>query len=169
MVVTPPAKIVAGNIRIEDLSRSAVRNCSRNHSSHCPRCQPTCGARLLRSPFARFAIAVPDHLRVGYIAAENDAIPDSLLRLGVEVEMLDANALAFGDLSRFDAIVLGLRAYELRLDVVASNHRLLRLRGGWRHARRAGSAASDLGRAQAAPFPATMGTTAPRITDENRR
>jgi hypothetical protein len=68
---------------------------------------------------------VPDHLRVGYIAAENDAIPDSLRRLGVNVEMLDANALAFGDLSRCDAIVVGMRAYELRSDVVASNSRLL--------------------------------------------
>ena len=71
------------------------------------------------------AINVPEHLRVGYIAADNDEIPDSLRRLGVEVEMLDSNALAFGDLTRFDAIVLGLRAYELRSDVVASNSRLL--------------------------------------------
>ena len=76
-------------------------------------------------PVHAFAITVPDHLRVGYIAADNDAIPDSLRRLGVDVEMLDANALAFGDLSQFDAIVLGLRAYELRSDVVASNSRLL--------------------------------------------
>jgi len=39
-------------------------------------------------PVRAFAIAIPDHLRVGYIAAENDAIPDSLRRLGVEVECL---------------------------------------------------------------------------------
>ena len=39
--------------------------------------------------------------------------------------MLGANSVAFGDLTRFDAIVLGLRAYELRSDVVASNSRLL--------------------------------------------
>jgi hypothetical protein len=114
-----------------------------------------------------FAIAVPDHLRVGYIAAENDAIPDSLRRLGVEVEMLDANALAFGDLSRFDAIVLGLRAYELRLDVVASNHRLLdyAAAGGTLVVQDQRPAIWDA--LKPAPFPATMGTTAPRITDEN--
>ena len=54
-------------------------------------------------PVHVFAIAVPDRLRVGYISADNDAaIPDSLRRLGVDVEMLDANALAFGDLSRYD-------------------------------------------------------------------
>ena len=117
-------------------------------------------------PVHAFAITVPDHLRVGYIAADNDAIPDSLRRLGVEVEMLDANALAFGDLSRFDAIVLGLRAYELRSDVVAANSRLLDYAAGGGTLVVQDERPAIWDRAQARSVPATMGP-GPRITDEN--
>jgi LmbE family N-acetylglucosaminyl deacetylase len=166
LVVTPPAKITAGNY---ELKAYAMRGEEKFDASLEP--LPSLPTYLwsapAKIPVRAFAIAVPEHLRVGYIAAENDAIPDSLLRLGVEVEMLDANALAFGDLSRFDAIVVGLRAYELRLDVVASNHRLLD------YAAAGGTLVVQDQRPpiwdalKPAPFPATMGTTSPRITDEN--
>ena len=39
--------------------------------------------------------------------------------------MLDPATLAFGDLSRFKAIVVGVRAYELRHDLPGANQRLL--------------------------------------------
>src|SRR5260370_5393934 len=39
--------------------------------------------------------------------------------------MLDAAALAFGDLSAFNAIVVGVRAYELRPELSGANQRLL--------------------------------------------
>ncbi len=118
-------------------------------------------------PVHVFSIVVPDHLRVGYISADNDAaIPDSLRRLGVDVEMIDANALAFGDLSRFDSIVVGMRAYELRADVVASNPRLLdyAANGGTLVVLDQRPAVWDP--LKPAPFPATMGP-GPRVTDEN--
>ncbi len=110
---------------------------------------------------------MPEHLRVGYISADNDAaIPDSLRRLGVDVEMLDPNALAFSDLSRFDSIVVGMRAYELRSDVVASNSRLLEYAagGGTLVVLDQRPAVWDL--LKPAPFPATMGPGL-RVTDEN--
>src|SRR5208282_2018691 len=68
---------------------------------------------------------VPKNLRVGYITAESEPIPDALRTLGLQVEMLDAQALAFGDLSRFNAIVVGVRAYELRPELPGANQRLL--------------------------------------------
>jgi hypothetical protein len=43
----------------------------------------------------------------------------------VAYEPLDAEALEFGDLSRFDTIVVDLRAYLVRPDLVAHNGRLL--------------------------------------------
>jgi len=49
--------------------------------------------------------------------AESEPIPDALRMLGVQVDLLDAQALAFRDLSKFDAIVVGVRAYELRSDL----------------------------------------------------
>jgi LmbE family N-acetylglucosaminyl deacetylase len=118
-------------------------------------------------PVHVFSISVPERLRVGYISADNDsAIPDSLRRLGVDVEMIDANTLAFGNLSRFDSIVVGMRAYELRADVVASNSRLLDYasNGGTLVVLDQRPAVWDP--LKPAPFPATMGP-GPRVTDES--
>jgi LmbE family N-acetylglucosaminyl deacetylase len=70
-------------------------------------------------------LTVPAGLRVGYIAGDNDVLPESLRRVGIQVDMLDEIALAFGELSQYDAIVVGIRAYELRPDVMAANPRLL--------------------------------------------
>ena len=70
-------------------------------------------------------LIVPAHLRIGYIAASNDPIPDTLRQIGIQVDLLDEVALAFEDLSRYDAIVVGIRAYDLRPDLMRSNRRLL--------------------------------------------
>ena len=68
---------------------------------------------------------VPAGLRVGYIAGDNDVVPESLRGIGIQVDLLDDVALAFGNLSQYDAIIVGIRAYELRPDVMAANPRLL--------------------------------------------
>jgi LmbE family N-acetylglucosaminyl deacetylase len=172
MVVTPPAKIPAGNYELKAYAKrgadpSAGAETFETSLEPLPSLPTYLWSAPATIPIRVFAIAVPDHLRVGYIAAENDAIPDSLRRLGVEVEMLDANALAFGDISRFDAIVLGLRAYELRSDVVASNRRLLDYAEGGGTLVVQDQRPGIWDALKPAPFPATMGTTAPRITDEN--
>jgi len=165
LTVTPPAKIAAGNYVLKTYAK---RGAEMFDASLEP--LPSLPTYLWSAPAIvpvhAFAINVPDRLRVGYIAADNDAIPESLRRLGIEVELLGPNALAFGDLSRFDAIVLGLRAYELRLDVVASNQRLLD------YASAGGTLIVQDERPniwdplKPAPFPATMGP-GPRVTDEN--
>src|SRR5260370_20521479 len=68
---------------------------------------------------------VPPNLRVGYITAESEPVPDALRMLGIQFDLLDAEALAFRDLSKFDAIVVGVRAYEMRPALPAANQRLL--------------------------------------------
>jgi len=70
-------------------------------------------------------LTVPSGLRVGYIAGDNDVVPESLRGIGVQVDLLDDVALAFGNLNQYDAIIVGIRAYELRPDVMAANPRLL--------------------------------------------
>ncbi len=67
---------------------------------------------------------MPKNLHIGYITAESEPVPDALKMLGIHVDMLDPATLAFGDLSRFDAIVIGIRAYELRSDLPGANQRL---------------------------------------------
>ena len=77
-------------------------------------------------------LVVPAGLHIGYIAAENDTLPEILRQIGIRVDMLDEVALAFGDLSKYDAITVGIRAYELRPDLLRTNARLLEYvkRGG---------------------------------------
>ncbi|HXA56072.1 MAG TPA: PIG-L family deacetylase [Candidatus Acidoferrum sp.] len=65
------------------------------------------------------------NLHIGYIASDNDPLPGILRQLGIQVDLLDEAALAFGDLGHFDAIVVGIRGYELRPDVARANPRLL--------------------------------------------
>ncbi|HSR51377.1 MAG TPA: PIG-L family deacetylase [Acidobacteriota bacterium] len=70
-------------------------------------------------------LKLPEKLRVGYVEGTGDSVADVLTRLGVKVEMFDSQALAAGDLSALDAIVLGVRAYAVRPDLIAHNSRLL--------------------------------------------
>jgi LmbE family N-acetylglucosaminyl deacetylase len=71
-------------------------------------------------------------VRVGYIMGTGDQVPDALRRMGVDVAMIDDDTLATGDLSRFDTIMVGVRASEGRPAFVANNGRLLEYmqRGG---------------------------------------
>ena len=62
---------------------------------------------------------------VGYVMGVGDDVPEAIRQLGLEVVMLDETALAEGDLSRFDIIVTGVRAYLNRQDLRAYNDRLL--------------------------------------------
>jgi hypothetical protein len=63
-------------------------------------------------------------VRVGYIMGSGDEVPDALERMGVDVTMIGGEMLSTGDLSRFDTIVVGIRASEARPDFVANQMRL---------------------------------------------
>jgi hypothetical protein len=108
---------------------------------------------------------VPRGLRIGYIAGDNDLVPDSLRNIGVRVDMLNEVQLAFGDLSQYDAIVVGIRAYELRPDVMGANGRLLD------YVKNGGTLVVEYerdfawNRFQPAPFKATMARQAVRVTN----
>ncbi|OLC08201.1 MAG: hypothetical protein AUH42_02200 [Gemmatimonadetes bacterium 13_1_40CM_70_11] len=70
-------------------------------------------------------IALPALRRVGYVRGASDRVPEALEAVGVPIELLDADTLARGNLSRYDAIVIGSRAYEIDPALVANNGRLL--------------------------------------------
>ncbi len=77
-------------------------------------------------------LAVPKLARVGYVRGAADRVPEALVSIGVPVEQLDARALDRGDLARYDAIVVGPRAYETEPALGRQNERLLEYvrRGG---------------------------------------
>jgi hypothetical protein len=81
--------------------------------------------RKAESRFSAFPVTVAPGLRIGYIEGAGDDGAAALRRLGLGVEMLTPELIQTGDLSGFDVIVAGIRAYEVRLDLIASNDRLL--------------------------------------------
>ncbi len=64
-------------------------------------------------------------LRIGYIMGSGDRVPAAIQRMGLDVTLLVEEDLATGDLSRFDTIVVGIRASQVRPDFVANNGRIL--------------------------------------------
>jgi len=61
---------------------------------------------------------------VGYIMGAGDDVPQAIRQLGCEVTLLTESDLAHGDLTRFDAIVTGVRAFNTRPDLRANYQRL---------------------------------------------
>jgi LmbE family N-acetylglucosaminyl deacetylase len=51
--------------------------------------------------------------RIGYIAGAGDQMPEALRQVGYDVHMLSENEVMNGDLSGYDAIVTGVRAYNV--------------------------------------------------------
>jgi len=163
--VIPPKKLDAGNFTVTAYASSASGKFSTSLEP-----LPSMPTLLWSEPaqcvLHAFDINVPPHLRVGYISAEGEPIPDALRRLGIDVELLDTTALAFGDLSKYNAIVVGVRAYELRPELAGANQRLLN------YVSNGGTLVVQYNRdyiwdkLQPAPYPAKIGSPTPRITDE---
>ncbi len=108
-------------------------------------------------------VSVAPRLQIGYVMGVGDQVPPAIEQLGARVTLIDADGLAFGDLSRFDAIVTGVRAYERRPDLRANNHRLLEYAG------KGGTVIVqynkfEFNEAQYGPFPARVSSN--RVTDE---
>ena len=70
-------------------------------------------------------VKVAPNLSVAYVTGSGDDVPAALQQIGVNVSYLSPQDLATADLSRYKVIVLGVRAYAVRPDLVANNARLL--------------------------------------------
>jgi hypothetical protein len=162
--VTPPAKVTPGAYLLHPYGRIGEQTFRTSLEP-----LPTLPTRDWSQPDDATVhvlnLTVPAELRIGYIAVDNDVIPETLRQVGIQVDMLDEVALAFGDLSRYDAIVVGIRSYELRPDVARSNPRLLDYvkNGGTLLVLYERDFAWN--RILPAPYPAKMGAQASRVTD----
>ena len=132
VTVAPPQNLAAGRYKISayvERGADRSRNLRAEKFSLSLEPLPSLPTQLWSEPAQcvvhAFGVLVPPNLRVGYVSAEGEPIPDALGQLGIPVAMLDAKDLAFGDLSRFRAIVVGVRAYELRPELPGANQRLL--------------------------------------------
>ena len=123
--VTPPATVSAGSYGIEasaslngEWYREGIQTIAYHHIQ----------TRYLYHP-AIAKMQVLDlqvsPVKVGYVVGVGDEVPAAIRQLGLEIELLSEEELAEGDLSRYDVIMTGVRAYLNREDLKAYNHRLL--------------------------------------------
>ena len=166
--VTPPARAAAGDhpvsaVFVADDGRRFTRGVQMIDYPHV-RARPL--YHDARSVVRAFDVRVPQGLRVAYIEGAGEEGPGFLANLGITPELLDAEDLAEGDLDRFDVIIAGSRAYEVRTDLMAHNRRLLEwvARGGTmivqynKH---------EIVEGNFTPFPMTIARPHGRVTDEN--
>ena len=102
-------------------------------------------------------------VKVGYIMGSGDAVPEAIRQMGLSVELLGENDLSSGNLSRFDVIVVGIRAFQVRQDLVANNQRI------HEYVRSGGNLIVQYQRPEyenLLPFPAKIGA---RVADENAK
>ena len=111
-------------------------------------------------------IALPALSRVGYVRGAADRVPEALLAVGLPLDLIGPDSLARGDLSRYDAIIIGSRAYETEPALVANNGRLLDYtkNGGLVIVQYQQYPFVDGG---FAPYPLTIARPHDRVTDEN--
>jgi LmbE family N-acetylglucosaminyl deacetylase len=106
-------------------------------------------------------VKVPKDVKVGYIMGAGDEIPTVLQQIGMDVTLIPAEKLASEDLSRYQTIVLGIRAYDTQKDVIANNQRLLDfVKAGGRlvvQYNTLNSATGDFNKGMFTPYPATLG------------
>jgi hypothetical protein len=103
-------------------------------------------------------------ITVGYIDGVGDQVPPAIQQLGARVVFIDADELAWGDLSKYDVIMTGVRAYERRADLRAYNRRLLD------YVQRGGTVLvqynkMEFNQQQYGPWPAKVSTN--RVSDED--
>ncbi len=109
-------------------------------------------------------VRVRPNVTVGYVMGVGDEVPEALEQLGARVELVSDDQLAWGDLSRYDVIMTGVRAYERRASLRAYNQRLLD------YATAGGTVVVhynkfEFNQAQYGPFPGKVSSR--RVTDES--
>jgi len=110
-------------------------------------------------------VATAPGLNVGFLPGTGDDVPKALENLGLKVRILATSDLTNGDLSEYDAIILGVRAYAVRADLKAENSRLMDYvkNGGVLIAQyQLQDFDHDYG-----PYPFTLGSNPQKVVDEN--
>jgi LmbE family N-acetylglucosaminyl deacetylase len=112
-------------------------------------------------------VKVAPSLNVGYIVGAGDDVPQSLANLGINVHFLSPEDLASGNLSRYNVIIMGVRAYAVRDDLKTYNNRILD------YVKNGGVAIVQYNTPEYdhdyGPYPYKMGRSPEEVTDENSK
>jgi hypothetical protein len=127
--VTAPSAVKAGEYPVSAVVTSTITGDQKFTSGYQEIEYPHVQRRQVIKP-AVTAVKVIDvkttpGLNVGYIVGVGDQVPPAIEQLGAKLTFLEPEDLAWGNLSKYDVIVTGVRAYERRDDLKAYNRRLL--------------------------------------------
>jgi LmbE family N-acetylglucosaminyl deacetylase len=166
--VSVPATVKVGEYQVRAVVTSAATGATKFTNGYQEIDYPHIQRRQVIKP-AETDLKVIDakttpNVKVGYVAGAGDQVPPALEQLGAKVSFIQPDELAWGDLSKYDVIITGVRAYLKRTDLRAYNRRLIEF------AERGGTVIvqynkMEFNQAQFGPFPAKVGNG--RVTDEN--
>jgi LmbE family N-acetylglucosaminyl deacetylase len=125
--VRPPARLApdSGEIRAVAQDLDGTTYDVGVYAVDYPHIRPRSYTRLATATLRIAPLIVPRLTRVGYIRGAADQVPEALASVGVPVTLLNGSALERGNLDRYEAIVIGPRAYETDSALVETNRRLL--------------------------------------------
>ncbi|HMD50553.1 MAG TPA: PIG-L family deacetylase [Bryobacteraceae bacterium] len=106
-------------------------------------------------------------VHIGYLPGTGDEVPRALENLGRSVRILAPSDIAQGNLSSYDAIILGTRAYAVRPELKSANGRLLEYvkNGGVLIVQ---YQLQDFDQ-NYGPFPFTLGSNPQKVVDESNQ
>jgi LmbE family N-acetylglucosaminyl deacetylase len=127
VALVPPKPLPAGLTAIEVAAvlASGERYAAALPLLDYPHVRPTPRPVAAAATVAALDLRLPPLRLVGYVRGAADRVPEALAQVGLPLQLLGERDLAEGDLSRFDAIVVGSRAYETDPALRAANGRLL--------------------------------------------
>ena len=109
----------------------------------------------------RIDVSLAPGRRIGYIMGTGDLVPDAIEGLGAKVHLLSSDEVASADLSQWNVLVVGIRAYSVRPELAAAQARLDAF------VRQGGTLIVQYQSADfPAPLPLSMGRMAERVVDE---
>jgi LmbE family N-acetylglucosaminyl deacetylase len=120
--VTGPQEQTASEVRaVAEVDGNEVAVTTRDLDY--PHIEPQTAFETASARFVRADVKVLSR-EVGYVVGAGDEIPQALEQIGCRVTLLTEDDLAQGDLSRFDAIITGVRAWNEREDLRSNRSRV---------------------------------------------
>jgi hypothetical protein len=162
--VTAPAQAASAQITARAKIGDKVYDNQRIEISY-----PHIPVQLLQPP-ARFKAVVLDLAvrakRIGYVPGAGDSVADALKQMGCEVTTLAGADLTTNRLKDFDAVVIGIRAFNVRTDLVSHLPDLFAfVENGGTLVEQYNRPGNDLKTDKFAPY--SLRISGERVTDEN--
>jgi len=167
-VVAPPAAAKSGEYAVRAIVTSTATGAERFTAGYQEIEYPHIQRRQVIKPALTDVklvdVKIAPAITVGYVNGVGDQVPPAIEQLGAKLSFVDQDELAWGDLSKYDVIVTGVRAYERRGDLRAYNRRLLD------YAERGGTVVVqynkfEFNQSQYGPYPAVVSGS--RVSDED--